>query len=708
MGTALIIVLGMGLGLAAWARYRPDVAPRIPVPPNAGVTENVAVVSPYVGSQACIECHAERVAEYQTTNHFRTCRVPDVKSMTNILATAKGVFQTRNPDLRYETYSEGDQLFQAAVRKTPASEKRTVSRVDLILGAGNSDEVYLAWHDDGRMFELPVAWIQSEKQWGAAAWWRGAQFDKMGPADGTRELTLRCLECHSTYFEHVPGTLNQYHRQNHLMGVSCENCHGPAREHVALHRAHPDEKSPQAIVRPARLPRERNIETCTQCHSNAIKHRGPALSYRPGKPLDDFYKTVQTRSTEEDHVANQIHYLRQSKCFQNDATLTCTTCHNPHRTTGDASPARIEKSCLPCHDPKECRERPKLPVAIQDECIKCHMPSYLKINVNFQTETDDFVPPVRRYEHRIAIHPSARDEVLLNWYRQQSDETSRLEAARLAKGLAEHCTAEAEKCRNEFRFLGQIAARREAVRFDDSSAMREKLHAAISTQNQLDADWSTAQQLQEKGAYSEAEQTLKKMLSLKPDYALAWGKLGTIHALQKQPELAVECLQKVRQFDPDITYGESMLGWLCYLEGRNEEALKYFRSADEIEPFNATINLRLGLVLSKLEQFDGARQHFEKTLVIDPKNIEACQNLVSVLRRLGKAGDAVNYARRAAQLTDYNQLQVLVELSETYAEAGQFTEAADITVTAIKLAESSKSHQAAALRKRLEGYRKRQ
>lgn len=707
IGIAVLVVLSAGIGFAVWARFQPGSVPQDAVVPHASHGADVATVSPYIGSQACIECHAERVAEYRTTNHFRTCRVPDVKSMSAILATAGGVFQTRNPDLRYETYREGDQLFQAAVRKTSGSESRTVSRVDLILGAGNSDEVYLAWHDDGHMFELPVAWIESEKQWGAAAWWRGSQFDKIGPADGTRELTLRCLECHSTHFEHVPGTLNQYRRQNHLMGVSCENCHGPAREHVTFHHAHPNEKSTQAIIRPARLSRERNIETCTQCHSNAIKHRGPALSYRPGTPLDDCYKTVRTRATEEDHVANQIHYLRQSKCFQNDNTLTCTTCHNPHRTTGDASPSRIENSCLNCHERKECGERPKLPVAVQDECLKCHMPSYLKINVNFQTEADDFVPPVRRYEHRIAVHPSARDEVLWNWHRRQADEASRREASRLAKGLAGHYSAEAEKCRREFRFLGQIAAYREAVRFEDSPALRDKLLEAISIQNELDADWSAAQTHFELSRHAEAEQVLKKVLSIKPDHALAWGKLGTLHALNKRSNLAVECLEKVRQLDPDMTYGESMLGWICYLEGRHQEALKYFQRADEIEPFNATINLRLGLVLAKLGQSEAARKQFEKTLVIDPKNLDACRNLASTLRHLDKSTEAVKFGRRAAQLTDYKDLQVLIEFAEMCAESDQYAEAADVTVIALKLAQTNKSHQATVLRKRLDSYRAR-
>ncbi len=701
----LAIILGGGLVFALRLGFLPNDRVPNPKPSVAASPAKQPVANPYLGSQACVECHTERVAEYRTTKHYRTCRVPDVKSMSNILATNRGRFQTRNPNLWYQTYRDGDQLFQAAIRKTGMTEEKTVSRVDLILGAGDSDEVYLAWHDDGRMFELPMAWIESEKRWGAAAWWRNSQFDKGGPRDGARDLTLRCLECHSTSFEHVAGTLNQYHRQNHLLGVSCENCHGPAREHVALHRLHPEEKTPQAIIRPARLSRERQIEACTQCHSNAIKHRGPALQYRPGKTLDDFYKTVQTRTTEEDHVANQIHYLRQSKCFQQDATMTCVTCHNPHQTTGDDSPARIEKSCLNCHDRVDCGERPKLPTTIQDECIQCHLPPYLKINVNFQTEADDYVPPVRRHEHRIAVYPVARDEVVLNWHRKQTDESNRAAAARLEKSLAEHFTAEADKHRAKQHYLGEIAARREALRFDDSPAMRTKLHSAIATQNQIDADFAAAQSEIDAGHYDQAEQILRKLLAAKPDHAMAWGKLGTVLAVKKERERAFECLRKVSQLDPDLVYGESMLGWLCYLEGRHDEAVTYFRRANEIEPYNALINLRLGLALSKLGRFDEARQSLEQAVAIEPQNIEACRNLVAIFRQQEKPGDAVKYARQAAELTSQKDLEVLVELSETYAEAGQYAEAAEATSTAIELAVANKSQLTVALRKRLESYR---
>jgi len=56
------------------------------------------------------------------------------------------------------------------------------------------------------------------------------------------------------------------------------------------------------------------------------------------------------------------------------------------------------------------------------------MPPYVKMNVVFITENDPYLPPMLRYEHRIAVHPAARDTVLLDWYRTQSDEESRRHA----------------------------------------------------------------------------------------------------------------------------------------------------------------------------------------------------------------------------------------------------------------------------------------
>src|SRR5262249_3017000 len=206
----------------------------------------------------------------------------------------------------------------------------------------------------------------------------------------------RCVECHNTWVAHVAGTLNQYQRETLILGVTCERCHGPGREHVAFHQAHPEAKTGEAIVHPGRLSRERQIDVCAQCHSNAIKYRAPAFSYRPGQPLDAAYKTLAPKYSEDDHVADQTYYLGQSKCFQKSDTLTCTTCHNPHRPKSPAATAAVGAACLKCHQSADCGEQARLPTAVRGDCSGCHMPTSIKINVHFHTEDDSYVPPILR------------------------------------------------------------------------------------------------------------------------------------------------------------------------------------------------------------------------------------------------------------------------------------------------------------------------
>src|SRR5262249_8282885 len=161
----------------------------------------------------------------------------------------------------------------------PSGEQRTSTRIALAYGTGNADEIYFTWHDD-RLHELPAAWLHPQNRWGASP------FNPYGSDDFSRETTTRCLECHNTWFEHVPGTSNQYKRDSFILGVTCERCHGPGQEHVAFHQAHPDAETGQSVVHPGHLARDRQLDICAQCHSNAIKPRTPPFSYRPGEVLD--------------------------------------------------------------------------------------------------------------------------------------------------------------------------------------------------------------------------------------------------------------------------------------------------------------------------------------------------------------------------------------------------------------------------------------
>src|SRR5262249_10431348 len=145
-----------------------------------------------------------------------------------------------------------------------------------------------------------------------------------------------------------------------------------------------------------------------------------------------------------------------------------------------------------------------------------------------------YVPINRRYDHRIAVHPVARQEVLLAWYRTQSDALSRQETARLTRALAGHWLAEAENYRRAYRFLAVIGALREAMRLDPAPATHAQLQEAVTIQAKLDADLVAALQRIDEQRMPEAIARLTEILKVKPDLALAHGKLGTLYAMAGQ------------------------------------------------------------------------------------------------------------------------------------------------------------------------------
>jgi tetratricopeptide (TPR) repeat protein len=268
------------------------------------------------------------------------------------------------------------------------------------------------------------------------------------------------------------------------------------------------------------------------------------------------------------------------------------------------------------------------------------MPRFTRIQVFFHTEDDQYAPAIRPHQHRIGVYPAARQEVLLEYHRKQSDAQSRQEAQRLSKALVEHWLAQSDAFRKDYRFMAAIGAAREALRFDPTPAARGKLQEVVAIQAALDADWYAAIHQMDENRFAEAIGTLKKILAVKPDMAKAHGKLGTCYAITRQDAPAVEHLQAVAKYDPDDPYGYTMLGWLAYLKGRADDAVENYRRADEIEPYTAKSNFQWGLALTRLGRLPEAIEHYRLAVTIDPKHAGGCQALSQALREQGRPAEA--------------------------------------------------------------------
>ncbi len=710
-------IVGCGLVAAAVLWRTGEREPVAPVPPQApGETDppasagadrdasliNLSVLSSpnpgYVGPEACAECHQENYEGASQTHHFRACRPVEAEQMPDGFDGDIATFGTNDEGLRFEMHQEGDQFWMHTVKNRGDRSQRLKSRLDLVLGSGGKfDDVFLSWRDDGWMYELPMVWLYPTQQWATS------HFDPHAAGDHSRPLTVRCLECHNTWVDHVVGTANQYRRDGAILGVTCESCHGPASEHVNYHRENPDATQPASIVYPAELDREQQIAVCSQCHSNAMKRRGPAFSHRPDQPLEESFQQLTTEHHEDDHVANQTKFMKQSACFQRDQSMTCVTCHDPH--TRPAESGLGSHACNQCHQQEDCNDHANLPVALREQCVDCHMPPYIKINVNFRTQDDNFVTPIRRWQHRIAVYPEARQELLRDWFAEQEDAESAEKAEELTDQLVTFYLDRASECRDQHRYLGAIAAAREAQRIDDRPEVREVLQDAVDQQTDLERLRATANLNLRQRQLPRAIEVFEEILQVKPDDAVVHGRLGTTLAQMGQSAQGVEHWEAVAQHDPNDAYGLGMLAWVALQDDRLEEAITYYRQADEIEPYEAKIKYHIGWILARQNNLSDALPYFRKALEIEPLHPDALRAIIGTLRQLGRADDAIPYVLTALEVSGGEDIDTLMVLAETSAEAAKYDDAIRAATQARSLAAELDQELAVKIDERLEAYR---
>jgi len=325
----------------------------------------------YVGDAACQPCHSQIADAYERTSHHLTSQPPSQQSILGSFAPGKNVLKTSNPDLQYRMESRATGFFEVAVFWQPPHQMTQSERIDIVTGSGTKGQTYLYWKGNA-LFQLPVSYWTTD----IGTWVNSPGFSD-GIAEFQRPIFPRCLECHATYFASASseGTDNHYLRQGFVLGISCERCHGPGRAHVTAEQ----EKRPTisagektAIVNPASLPRDRQMEVCAQCHGGPVEPIAPAFTYIPGQPLNQYFKLAEpNEDARVDVHGNQVALTQRSRCYQS-SQMTCITCHDVHAPEREA--ADYSEKCLHCHKEKDCGEFAKLGPKIRENCVDCHMP----------------------------------------------------------------------------------------------------------------------------------------------------------------------------------------------------------------------------------------------------------------------------------------------------------------------------------------------
>ncbi|HEY3703648.1 MAG TPA: multiheme c-type cytochrome [Terracidiphilus sp.] len=392
MATASILVAGMGSPVSNAVPNAP--ATGRPAPPPR---------SDYAGDEACAECHRTQAVSYVLTPHARDSAPADRAHILGSFSPGHNVLHTSNPHIIVAMTEEKNGFYESGMDiSDPNHPTGQAQRIDIAIGSGRHAQTYLYWDGD-QLYELPVSY------WGWGREWVLSPGFPSGQVRFDRPVVPRCLECHGSYFTWLNPPANRYVKDSVVLGIECERCHGPGAKHVALERSakKPDPKTELAIVNPARLSHQQQLDLCSLCHAGAVQPIGDSLRFLPGDTIRDYLhiQPVDPAAPPDVH-GNQVGALEASRCF-GSGKITCSTCHNVHRVQENAE--SFSAHCQTCHELRACGKYKTLGAAIRTRCIDCHMP--LLDSAKIVTSTGEQKLHALLRAHRIAIYKEAGAEV---------------------------------------------------------------------------------------------------------------------------------------------------------------------------------------------------------------------------------------------------------------------------------------------------------
>jgi len=378
----------------------------------------------YVGSASCRECHRDEHGSWHASFH---------RTMTQKMTpeTVLGRFdgsEVISAGYRYRLTKEGDTYFsegpdpdqimywvQGKKQAPPANLPRVKLPVVMATGSHHYQTYWVpSPRHPGVLQTLPVVFLRETSRWVA----REAAF-LHGPEDNERFVTQwnhHCILCHSTGGN--PGLNAEtggLETQVAELGISCESCHGPGREHVDLRRMLAPGAKPERdpIVNPARLDARRSSEVCGQCHGVFLHREEFGMEFakkgnlfRPGEALERtrYYPRYPKPGASPEVWADlrrnpsffrerwwpdgqmlaggrEFTAMRDSGCHEKGG-MSCLNCHSMHSSDPDDQLRRDRPgstACIECH--REAKYTTAIaehthhaPASTGSDCRNCHMP----------------------------------------------------------------------------------------------------------------------------------------------------------------------------------------------------------------------------------------------------------------------------------------------------------------------------------------------
>ena len=614
----------------------------------------------YLGSESCRSCHEDQYGSWKKSLHVQMTRpVDEAKVLGNFAAGT-----------RFEKYGRSYTMDTRDGRRF-IRIGRSEFEVHYTLGARRF-QGYLSRLPDGRIYVLPVFWHVETGQW--------IDFKEITPLpdevhDFRQIWNVNCFNCHATNLAQNFDTRAKTYRTSWTeMGIGCEACHGPGREHEALMRAWKagEIAKPAAlkVVSPRTASPRQMFDTCGYCHGNKTNY---FAGFRAGERYEDYAlpflisQPIPPEDPQGDfwpdgrpNRFNRPQAITSTGCFL-EGKVTCTSCHVGHAARNDhALKVPAEQTNLLCTQCHTTFEGPALSAHTRhaadsagSRCVECHMSD---VNWRLLTRRRDhtFQPPVPEMTAAYGVPnacttchdtrtPEWAVETMNAWY-GDGDRARRSAVVRRADAMYRAGSGDRSAIPGLVQVLSQpaqgVVVRASAADFIGRLAASSG--GASADTLPLDAANALLK------ATADREPMVRAMAIRALGYAGERRAVPAISARLRDPARVVrvtaassllalgvatldgpsgaalvraqdEYAESLRAF-PDSSENHSSLAWLEMSRGRDADAAAALTTAVDLNASDAHARVLRGVLFARQEKLDEAIREWEEAKKLDPKN----------------------------------------------------------------------------------------
>jgi protein O-mannosyl-transferase len=210
------------------------------------------------------------------------------------------------------------------------------------------------------------------------------------------------------------------------------------------------------------------------------------------------------------------------------------------------------------------------------------------------------------------------------------------------------------------------------------------------------------------GKLAAAGAELEEAIRLKPDFANAHTLLAGLLIQQGKPDLAAGHARRALEIEPRSAEAHAKLGEALASQGKTDAAIAEYRLALSIEPKSADFHFVLGLALNAKHETRAAIEHWREAVRLEPNHAARLNKLAWTLAThpddsLRDGAEAIELAKRAAQLTAGKNPEILATWAAAEAESGRYPQAVELAERAADLAQGQpeQAHLLATLREQI-------